>query len=61
MKGGFVKNSFTEEARKFANELKDEHFLAISLLANVTGTGEEVHVLLEDLSGRLQTHRCFMI
>ena len=51
----------TAEARKLVNELKGEHPLAILMPANITGTGEEVHVLVEDPTGRWQTRRRFMI
>ena len=35
--------------------------LAILVPTNISGTGEEVHVLVEDPSGRWQTRRRFMI
>ena len=51
----------TAEARKLVNELNGEHPLAILVPANITGTGEEIHVLVEDPTGRWQTRRRFMI
>ena len=42
-------------------ELKGDQPRAILVAANITGTGEEVHVLVEDPSGRWQTRRRFMI
>ena len=49
------------EARKLVKELKCEHPLAISAPSNITNTGDEVHVLVEDPTGRWQTRRRFMI
>ena len=51
----------TAEARKLVNELKGEHPLAILAPANITCIGEEVHVLVEDPTGRWQTRRRFML
>ena len=41
----------TAEGKKLVNELKGDHALAILVPMNVTGAGEEVHVLVEDPSG----------
>ena len=41
----------TVEGKKLVNELKGDHALAILVPMNVTGAGEEVHVLVEDPSG----------
>ena len=51
----------TAEGKKLVNELKGDHALAILVPLNVTGAGEEVHVLVEDPSGRWQTRRRFLI
>ena len=51
----------TAEARKRLKELKGEHPLAIVAPSNITNTGDEVHVLVEDPTGRWQTRRRFMI
>ena len=42
----------TAERNKFAEKLKGDLLLAILVTANITGTGEEVYVLVEDPSGR---------
>ena len=49
------------EARKIVKELKGEHALAILSPSNITGSAEEVHVLVEDPSTRWQTRRRFLI
>ena len=51
----------TAEAKKIAKELKGDHALAVLSPSNITGVGEEVHVLVEDPSGRWQTRRRFML
>ena len=51
----------TADGKKLVNELKGEGPLAILVPTNISGTGEEVHVLVEDPSGRWQTRRRFMI
>ena len=51
----------TSAARKVVKELKGEHALAIVVPSDATGSGEEVHMLVEDPSGRWQTRRRFMI
>ena len=48
-------------ARKLVKELKGEHALAILAPSNITGSAEEVHVLVEDPSTRWQTRRRFLI
>ena len=40
----------TAEGKKLVNDLKGEFPLAILVPANITGSGEEVHVLVEDPS-----------
>ena len=51
----------TSDGRKLVKELKGDHPLAILVPTNITNTGEEVHVLVEDPTGRWQTRRRFMI
>ena len=41
--------------------LLQDHALAVLSPSNITGVGEEVHVLVEDPSGRWQTRRRFML
>ena len=48
------------EAKKAITELKSEKPLAILCAANIDLNGEEVHVLVEDPSGRWQTRRRFL-
>ena len=51
----------TSEARKVVKEFKGDKPLAILVPSNITGAGEEVHVLVEDPSGRWQARRRFML
>ena len=51
----------TAEGKQLVKDLKSELALAILVPSNITGSGEEVHVLVEDPSGRWQTRRRFMI
>ena len=52
---------FNIEARNVVKELKGEHPLAILAPSNIIGSGAEVHVLVEDPTGRWQTRRRFML
>ena len=51
----------TAEGKQLVKDLKSEFAFAILVPSNITGSGEEVHVLVEDPSGRWQTRRRFMI
>ena len=51
----------TSEARKAAKDLKSEKALAVPSPSNIDDPGSEVHVLVEDLAGRWQTRRRFLI
>ena len=51
----------TANGKKLVNELKGDGPLAMLVPTNISGTGEEVHVLVEDPCGRWQTRRRFMI
>ena len=51
----------TSEARKVVKELKGDKALAVLSPSNIDGQGSEVHVLVEDLAGRWQTRRRFLI
>ena len=49
------------EARRAITELKGEKPLAILSPSNIDGRGMEIHVLVEDPSGRWQTRRRFLL
>ena len=48
------------KAKKAIAELKGTHPLPILASTNINGTGEELHVLVEDPSGRWQVRRRFL-
>ena len=48
------------EAKKVVAELKGAHPLAILSPANINGAGQEIHVLVEDPTGRWQSRRRFL-
>ena len=48
------------ETKKAIAELKGEKALAVVCPANIDSKGEELHVLIEDPSGRWQTRRRFL-
>ena len=52
--------AFVSEAKKAITELKGETPLAVLCAANIDMKKEEVHVLVEDPSGRWQTRRRFL-
>ena len=52
--------SSISEARKAMNELKGTQPLGILAPANIDGQGQELHVLVEDPSGRCQVRRRFL-
>ena len=51
----------TAEAKRIVNELKGEHPLAILVPQDIGGKSEEVHVLVEDSAGRMQSRRRFLV
>ena len=51
----------SSEARKAIQELKSDHALAILSPSNIDNRGEELHVLMEDASGRVVVRRRFLL
>ena len=49
------------ETRKAVKELKGVHALAILSPANIDNCGQELHVLMEDVSGRVIVRRRFLL
>ena len=50
----------TSEAKKIVTKLEGEQPLAILVPSNIDGNGEEIHVLVEDPAGQMQTRRRFL-